>query len=85
MTSWKRQFLVWRERQRRDSLSRKNSRIARQQSIKTRKIHMSKDLSIGHNLGEFNLHPEDFLLTMRVLSGKMISWVEIEKMFKKYR
>lgn len=46
---------------------------------------MAKDLSIGHNLGEFNLHQEDFLVVMRILSGKMISWNKIEKMFKKYR
>jgi len=58
---------------------------SRQNSTKTRKIQMAKDLSIGHNLGEFNLHQEDFLVVMRILSGKMISWNEIEKMFKKYR
>jgi len=85
MTSWKRRFLVWRECQRRSLEERKKFRASRQNSIKTRKIQMAKDLSIGHNLGEFNLHQEDFLVVMRILSGKMISWHEIEKMFKKYR
>jgi hypothetical protein len=85
MTSWKRRFLVWRECQRRSLQERKKFRTFRQNSIKTRKIQMAKDLSIGHNLGEFNLHQEDFLAVMRILSGKMISWNEIEKMFKKYR
>jgi hypothetical protein len=85
MNRWKRRFLFWKESLRRDSLGRNESRSARQNLIRNRKIQMAKDLSTGHNLGEFNLCPDDFLLTMRILSGKMISWHEIEKMFKKYR
>jgi hypothetical protein len=85
MNKWVKKFLFWRESLKRNPTDRKVRRTERQQLIRNKKIQMAKDLSIGHNLGEFNLDPNDFWITMRILSGKMVSWHEIEKMFKKYR
>jgi len=83
--SWKRKFLAWREKNRLSPLDRKDFRTTRQLQIQAKKIQMAKDLSTGHNLEEFDLHPEDFRKVMMILRGKMISWFELEKMFRKYR
>lgn len=85
MSRWRRKFLVWRENLRRDPTEKKRNRLQRQNDIRNRKISFAKDLSVGHNLGEYNLQPEDLLVIMRVLGGKLISWSVLEKMFKKYR